>query len=189
MVGPMAYIVPLAYAFLSPTAYTAFWGRETPLPLQQQAVMSIVAGRDALIQSHCGGGKTAAFLIAILQRVDTSVTLGSQALVLSPTRELAQATGRVLEIVGSFMHCRVFSLVGGTSAPSFAALRAGGFHVVVGTPGRTMDALQRGVFRTDHLRMVVLDEVDEILERGFDELVSELFEALPPGVQVRKGVA
>ncbi|KAJ8958919.1 hypothetical protein NQ318_019688 [Aromia moschata] len=135
------------------------YGFEKPSAIQQRAIIPCVKGHDVIAQAQSGTGKTATFSISILQQIDTSVR-ECQALILAPTRELAQQIQK-------------------TSWPRSATL-----HVVVGTPGRVYDMITRRALRTSHIKMFVLDEADEMLSRGFKDQIHDVFKTLNSEVQV-----
>ena len=159
-------------------------GYETPSPIQAATVPPLLQGRDVLGQAQTGTGKTAAFALPILARVD--VTLAQpQALVLAPTRELAiQVAEAFARYAATLPGFHVLPIYGGQSyGPQLHALRRGA-HVVVGTPGRVLDHLQRGTLSLSALRTLVLDEADEMLRMGFIEDVERILEATPPTRQI-----
>jgi translation initiation factor 4A len=108
-----------------------------------------------------------------------------QAIILAPTRELAQQINKVVYCFSEFLKINTRCLIGGTELrEDIKALKDGGIQIVVGTPGRVKDLIGKGVLRTDFLRVVVLDEADEMLSRGFVDTVREIFENLPGDIQV-----
>lgn len=120
------------------------------------------AGSDVIAQAQSGTGKTATFSISVLQKLDSNVK-ACQALILAPTRELAQQIQKVVVAIGDFMSIDCHACIGGTSVrDDMQALQAGP-QVVVGTPGRVQDMIQRRVLKTDSMKMFVLDEADEML--------------------------
>lgn len=144
-------------------------GYEVPTPIQQQAIPFIMDGHDLMGQAQTGTGKTAAFGIPILESIQTG-DRKVQVLVLCPTRELAiQVTGEIMKM-GQFINgLQVVPVYGGQSITQQLKALKRGAHVIVGTPGRTIDHLKRGSLHLDNLRMVVLDEADEMLNMGFRE--------------------
>uniref|UniRef100_A0A1B6EIR3 Eukaryotic initiation factor 4A n=1 Tax=Cuerna arida TaxID=1464854 RepID=A0A1B6EIR3_9HEMI len=158
------------------------YGFETPSAIQQRATKAIIEGRDVIAQAQSGTGKTATFSIAILQRIDMNLKQ-CQALVLAPTRELAQQIQKVLTSLGVFLEAVCHACVGGTNVQENVSLLEQGVHVVVGTPGRVFDMISRKALRTDQIKMFVLDEADEMLSRGFKEQIHEVFRTLNPDVQ------
>ena len=129
-----------------------------------------------------GTGKTATFAISILQSIDTSIR-ECQALVLAPTRELAQQIMKVLISLGDFMAMEVHACVGGTAVRDDIAKLRNGVHVVVGTPGRVYDMINRRALKLSYVKLFVLDEADEMLSRGFKEQIYDVFKFLPEKVQ------
>ena len=157
-------------------------GFEKPSPVQQLAIAPIVAGRDTVAQAQSGTGKTGAFSIALLQRLDIDAAPGApppacQALVLAPTRELARQTRKVISALGEYMGAKAHLLVGGTSVREDLDILRAGVHVVVGTPGRVYDMVARGALRLDRVKLLVVDEADEMLNLGFKEQLMEIFSA------------
>ncbi len=154
-------------------------GFETPMPVQAHTIQPGLEGRDLLVQSRTGSGKTLAFGLPLLQRL--SDERRTQALILAPTRELAQQVGA--ELHSLVPKLPIASLVGGVSyAPQLKALSMGA-PVVVGTPGRVMDHMERGTLDLSHVRMIVLDECDEMLNMGFLEDVETILAKVPVGPQ------
>lgn len=121
-------------------------------------------------QAQSGTGKTATFCSGILQQLDYGL-VECQALVLAPTRELAQQIEKVMRALGDYLGVKVHACVGGTSVREDQRILASGVHVVVGTPGRVFDMLRRQSLRPDNIKMFVLDEADEMLSRGFKDQV------------------
>jgi len=158
------------------------YGFEKPSAIQQRAVKPILTGRDVIAQAQSGTGKTATFAIGILQTLDVSIR-DCQALVLAPTRELAQQIVKVIMSLGDFMNIRIHACVGGTAVRDDIRTLQDGVHVVVGTPGRVYDMIQRRALRLDHVKMFTLDEADEMLSRGFKEQIYDVFKYMPETVQ------
>jgi len=160
------------------------YGFERPSAIQQRAIKPILDGRDTIGQAQSGTGKTAAFTIGCLHRIDRR-RRATQALILAPTRELAQQIARFATALGDYLGARCHACVGGTSTRIDVAKLREGQHVVVGTPGRVLDMISsKGAMRVDDLVTFVLDEADEMLSRGFKDQVYDIFKTLPPDVQV-----
>ena len=155
-------------------------GHTEPTPIQSGLIPALAAGRDVIGQAQTGTGKTGAFALPILSRLDPELK-NPQALVLVPTRELAiQVAGAVKQYAGRMQGFKVLAIFGGTDyTPQFRALNRG-VHVVVGTPGRLMDHLRRGSLVLDDLTTIVLDEADEMLRMGFIDDVEWILEQTPP---------
>lgn len=156
---------------------------ERPSAIQARAVVPVIKGHDVIAQAQSGTGKTATFSIAILQRIDPAIK-NVQALILAPTRELAQQIQKVVIALGDYMKIDCHACIGGTNVREDMAKLQDGCQVVVGTPGRVYDMINRRVFRTDHLKMFCLDEADEMLSRGFKDQMYEVFQLLPQDTQV-----
>jgi len=159
------------------------YGYEKPSPVQQRCIMPVCDGRDTLGQAQSGTGKTATFVVGALQRIDFDKH-ACQALVLAPTRELAFQTHKVALALGDYLGLRCHLCIGGTSRRDDVARLREGQHMVIGTPGRVHDLMEKGCFETEHLRIFVLDEADEMLDVGFTDQVYKIFKCLPPDVQV-----
>ncbi len=165
---------------LSPATRTALtaMGIETPTPIQSLALPPLLAGRDIIGQARTGSGKTLAFAIPLIERVDPRVR-AVQALVLAPTRELATQVGGVLDELGKGRGLRTVLIYGGRSlGPQESAVRAGA-QIVVGAPGRVLDLIRRGTLKLDKVGYFVLDEADEMLDRGFAPDVERILSHVP----------
>lgn len=121
-----------------------------------------VVGSDVIAQAQSGTGKTATFSISVLQKIDPNIK-ACQALILAPTRELAQQIQKVVVAIGDFLNLECHACIGGTNVRDDMKALGDGPHVVVGTPGRVQDMIQRRVLKTDNMKMFVLDEADEML--------------------------
>ncbi|EEB07775.1 ATP-dependent RNA helicase [Schizosaccharomyces japonicus yFS275] len=159
------------------------YGYETPSAIQSRAITQICKGRDVIAQAQSGTGKTATFSIGILQSIDLSVR-ETQALILSPTRELAVQIQNVVLALGDHMNVQCHACIGGTSVGNDIKKLDYGQHVVSGTPGRVTDMIRRRNLRVRNVKMLVLDEADELLNRGFKDQIYDIYRYLPPGTQV-----
>src|SRR6476469_10075764 len=159
-------------------------GYESPSPIQAATIPPLLLGRDVLGQAQTGTGKTAAFALPILARLDAALTK-PQALVLAPTRELAIQVAEAFQKYAAHMPgFHVLPIYGGQSyQPQLSALKRG-VHVVVGTPGRVIDHLERGSLDLSALRCLVLDEADEMLRMGFIDDVETVLKKVPATRQV-----
>ena len=159
-------------------------GYESPSPIQAQTIPVLLSGRDMLGQAQTGTGKTAAFALPALTRIDLT-RHEPQVLVLVPTRELAlQVSEAFLRYAAHLKGFHVLPIYGGQSyQPQLNALRRG-VHVVVGTPGRVIDHMNRGTLKLSGLTLLVLDEADEMLRMGFIDAVESILEQTPPQRQV-----
>ena len=154
-------------------------GYEAPTPIQEKTIPLLLSGRDVIGQAQTGTGKTAAFALPILEKIDPKQKK-TQALVLTPTRELAmQVAEAIHSYAAKLEHVSVIPVYGGAPiVPQLKRLERGA-HVVVGTPGRLIDHLDRGSLDLKHIRIVVLDEADEMLKMGFIDDMEKILGALP----------
>jgi len=144
-------------------------GFETMTPIQEQAIPVMLEGRDLIGQAQTGTGKTAAFGIPIIQKIDPEEK-GLQAIILCPTRELAIQAAEEIRRFAKYMHeVKVLPVYGGQDISRQIRALSKGVQVVVGTPGRVMDHMRRHTLKTNKVRIVVLDEADEMLNMGFRE--------------------
>jgi ATP-dependent RNA helicase DeaD len=158
-------------------------GYESPSAIQAATIPAMMAGSDVVGLAQTGTGKTAAFAIPILSKIDTSSRV-TQALVLAPTRELALQVAEAFSRYGSHLSVNVLPIYGGASyGPQLAGLKRGA-QVVVGTPGRVIDHLEKGSLDLTHLDYLVLDEADEMLQMGFAEDVERILADTPEYKQV-----
>jgi translation initiation factor 4A len=160
-------------------------GFEKPSPIQQKAIIPMISRRDIIAQAQSGTGKTATFSIGTLQIIDTTLQQ-VQAILMAPTHELAKQSSNVIRTIGSMMkQLTIQTLVGGTSVYDDANnLKNNTPHVVVGTPGRVYDMIKRNYLDTQHIRVFVMDEADDMLSAGFKEQIYNIFQYLPNEVQV-----
>jgi ATP-dependent RNA helicase DeaD len=154
-------------------------GFEQPSPIQAQAIPVALTGRDVVGQSQTGSGKTMAFGIPLAQRIDPAVR-GIQGLILCPTRELAmQVCTEIHKIVGFMQGVRATPVYGGASYDRQIRALQGGAQIVVGTPGRIVDFMERGYVKLDKLKTLVFDEADEMLDMGFRDEIEHLMQTVP----------
>ena len=159
-------------------------GYESPSPIQSATIPVLLSGKDMLGQAQTGTGKTAAFALPALTRIDLAGR-EPQVLVLVPTRELALQVAEAFQRYAAHLPgFHVLPIYGGQSyQPQLSALKRG-VHVVVGTPGRVIDHIERGTLKLGSLTLLVLDEADEMLAMGFVDAVEGILEKTPPGRQV-----
>jgi ATP-dependent RNA helicase DeaD len=154
-------------------------GYESPSPIQAQTIPLLLSGHDVIGQAQTGTGKTAAFALPILEKIDLTQKQ-PQALILAPTRELAIQVSEALQKYASFMKgLHVLPIYGGASMENQLNKLKRGVHVVVGTPGRVMDHMRRGSLNLKGLSQFVLDEADEMLNMGFLEDIEWILEQVP----------
>ncbi|KAJ1021551.1 hypothetical protein NDA13_005587 [Ustilago tritici] len=156
---------------------------EKPSAIQQRAILPIIRGRDVIAQAQSGTGKTATFSISMLQSIDTTLR-ETQALVLSPTRELAIQIQSVVLALGDYLNVQCHACIGGTSVGEDIRKLDYGQHIVSGTPGRVYDMIRRRNLRTKNIKMLILDESDELLNMGFKDQIYDVYRYLPPSTQV-----
>merc|ERR550525_1925201 len=159
------------------------YGFEKPSAIQQRGIQPILDGRDTIGQAQSGTGKTATFVIGCLQRIDFGRRV-CQALILAPTRELANQIQKVALALGDYQHVKCHACIGGSAVRGAIDKLRDGQHLVVGTPGRVFDMVNKRHLRVDDLKIFVLDEADELMSRGFKDQIYNIFKCLPPDVQV-----
>lgn len=158
-------------------------GYEEPSPVQAQSIPVLLDGRDVLAQAQTGTGKTAAFALPLLQKLDLKQKQ-PQGLILAPTRELAIQVAEALQSYAKHLSgFHVTPIYGGQSFSQQLKAIKRGVHVIVGTPGRMMDHMRRGTITLDNIHSLVLDEADEMLNMGFLEDVKWILEQLPTDYQ------
>nr|WP_086424744.1 DEAD/DEAH box helicase [Nitrospira cf. moscoviensis SBR1015] len=154
-------------------------GYEEPTPIQREAIPPLLAGRDLLGQAATGTGKTAAFALPMLQRIVHAEKARPSALVLVPTRELAIQVGEAMQRYGKELRMSVLAVYGGQAiGPQLHALKRG-IDVVVATPGRALDHIRRGTLKLQAVKIVVLDEADEMLDMGFADDLDAILTGTP----------
>lgn len=161
------------------------YGFEKPSPIQKRAITPIIEQRDIIGQAQSGTGKTAAFSIGLLSHVNVKDQF-TQALVLSPTRELTTQSCKVIRSIGSMMDgLTVQTLVGGTYVEEdISIFKKNPPHVIVGCPGRVFDMMRRNVIACKKIKIVVIDEADELLSSGFKEQLYNIFQYFNNDIQV-----
>ncbi|WP_077920346.1 DEAD/DEAH box helicase [Spirosoma sp. 209] len=151
----------------------------SPSPIQAEAIPPILAGRDVIGQAQTGTGKTAAFGIPTLDLIDTQ-DRSVQALILCPTRELAlQVADEIRKLAKYKRGVRIEAIYGGDSIERQIRSLKSGVHIVIGTPGRVMDHMERNTLKLDNVKMMILDEADEMLDMGFREDIESILEDMP----------
>jgi len=159
------------------------YGFERPSAIQQRAIVPIISGRDVIAQAQSGTGKTSLFSMSALQTLDTTMR-EVQVICLNPTRELAVQTYKVIMALGDHMSVQAHSCIGGKNLGEDIRKLENGVHIVSGTPGRVFDMINRRALRTRNVKMLILDEADEMLTQGFKEQIYDIYRFLPPNVQV-----
>jgi len=159
------------------------FGFEKPSPIQAKSIGPIMTGKDVIAQAQSGTGKTGAFSVSTLQRIDETKK-EIQGLIMAPTRELATQIHSVIQTLGSFLDVSCKLLIGGKSMDSDIKDLESKPHVLVGTPGRVHDLIRRKKIDAKTIKILVLDEADEMLSAGFKEQVYNIFQFLGNQVQV-----
>jgi translation initiation factor 4A len=159
------------------------YGFDKPSSIQQRAILPILKQKDVIAQAQSGSGKTGTFVIGTLQVIDLT-KLEVQALVLAPTRELAQQIFNVYNFIGEFLKVKVLNLIGGTQVKDSINALTAGVHVVVGSPGRVLDMLKKNNLKLAYLKCLVLDEADDLLSKGFLENMKEIISLIPPECRI-----
>ena len=160
-------------------------GFEKPSPIQKKAILPLFSKRDVIAQAQSGTGKTACFSISALELIDTTKNV-TQAMILSPTRELSIQTKKVIDSIGSlFPDLCTQLLIGGTSTDdNINLLRDKTPQVVIGCPGRIHDMLKRKRLSAANFKILIMDEADELLSYGFKDQVYNIFQYMPSSIQV-----
>jgi translation initiation factor 4A len=151
------------------------YGFERPSKIQQRGIMPILAGHDTIAQAQSGTGKTATFSIATLQSIDQKCRR-PQALILAPTRELAQQIQKVVRALGDYLGVSSHACVGGTLVRDDIRTLRDGVQVIVGTPGRVTHMIESDVLDLQMVKLFILDEADEMLSRGFKDQIYDIFQ-------------
>jgi len=159
------------------------YGFDRPSPVQQRAIRPILKGRDVIVQSQSGTGKTSVFCLGALQAVNFDVQ-EPQALLLSPTRELAEQSAKVCLALGDYVGVKIHRCVGGKNVKEGIKVLKGGVHIVSGTPGRVLGMIQQKQLDAKRMKVLVLDEADEMFSKGFKEQVYNIRRHLPEKAQV-----
>ena len=166
------------------------YGFEKPSPIQQKAIKPIIMGKDIIAQAQSGTGKTATFSIGALSMVNMDKN-ETQVLILSPTRELTTQTAKVISSIGSLMESskketlRVQTVFGGSSYEEYSGFSNKNIpHVICGCPGRVYDMLRRDKLSIKSIKLVILDEADEMLSSGFKDQIYNIFQYFNNDIQV-----
>eukprot|EP00891_Asterochloris_glomerata_P003069 jgi/Astpho2/3069/fgenesh1_pm.00051_%23_28_t len=158
-------------------------GFEKPSPIQEESIPIALTGRDILARAKNGTGKTAAFTIPLLERIDTASS-DIQAMILVPTRELALQNSQVCKELGKHLKVEVMVTTGGTSLRDDIMRLYNSVHVVVATPGRILDLAGKGVAKLQSCKMMAMDEADKLLSPEFQPIVEQLINFLPSNRQI-----
>lgn len=161
------------------------YGFEKPSPIQQKAIKPVIEGKDIIAQAQSGTGKTATFAIGALQRINLSEP-ETQVLILSPTRELSTQTAKVVTSLGHFMEgLKIQTFFGGSAFEEGSSFSGKNLpHIICGCPGRVHDMMRRDRISCKTIKLIILDEADEMLSAGFKEQVYNIFQYLNGEIQV-----
>lgn len=154
-----------------------------PSAIQQKGITPLIMKKDTIAQAQSGSGKTATFAIGVLQNIDFE-DLKTQALIIAPTRELAIQIFEVVKSLGVYLKAQVHLCTGGTQVAEDKKRLKEGVHIVVGTPGRIRDMMNRQILDSTYLKMLIIDEADEMLGLGFLDQINEIIKMIPPDCQI-----
>lgn len=159
------------------------YGFKKPSPIQSIGILPVLEGHDTVAQAQSGTGKTGTFSISSLQIIDTEL-LKPQVLIVAPTRELASQIGDVVSDLGHYLKLKLYVLIGGTDFKDDVSALKSGVHLIVGTPGKIYAMVKKGFFKTDFLKLFIMDEADELLSSDFKSQIQDIFKYLPKEVQI-----
>ncbi len=155
-------------------------GFDEMFPIQEKTILPCIEGKDLIGKAESGSGKTIAFLVPLLEKINTSSRM-LQAIVIAPTRELAMQIAKEAEKISVPLNAKVLTVYGGRSIePQISALRSEGIQIVIGTPGRLIDHIHRRSIDLSKIRVLVLDEADRMLDMGFIEDIDYILKHTPP---------
>jgi translation initiation factor 4A len=160
------------------------YGFEKPSEIQQKAIVPMTTGRDIIAQASSGTGKTGTFTIGLLQQINFTDSPYCQAIILSPTKELAEQTNTVVNSIGENIGVKTHICIGGKAVKNDLDILKKGVHVMIGTPGRVMDLLGRNAVDIKKIKIIIVDEADTMLDRGFKEQLYLILKSLSDELQV-----
>jgi translation initiation factor 4A len=159
------------------------YGYEKPSSIQQKAIKQVINGKDLIAQAQSGTGKTATFTIGLLEKIDSNIK-STQVIILAHTRELATQINDVVNQLSNYMDITTNLSVGGISVRDNIAELNKNPHIVIGTPGRIYDMLNKKVLCSEHIKLLIMDEADELLSNIFINQIYDIFRNLPGEIQV-----
>lgn len=159
------------------------YGFEKPSTIQQKSIIPLIMGKDLIAQAQSGSGKTGAFCIGALEKIDTNVN-NVQVIILSHTKELARQTYNVFNSLGDFMNIKTALVIGGINIDESKKTLKSGVHAIIGTPGRILHMLNDKCFNIKKIKILIIDEADELLSTGFEEQLKNIIEILDKNVQI-----
>jgi superfamily II DNA/RNA helicase len=160
------------------------YGYEEPSDIQKLAIMPVIQGRDIIAQSQSGTGKTATFMISILNKIDPKKKC-TQAIVIAPTRELADQIFKVFKYLSEYTEIRGDLCIGGAIKNKYSYYEVIDHHVIIGTPGRLSDLISKDIIKTNNLKMAVIDEADEVLSTSFQKQIVKIFYKFKPELEIQ----
>ena len=159
------------------------YGFEDPSPIQGKAIPIMNDKKDLIAQAQSGTGKTGAFSIGVLNNIDVESNT-TQVVIINPTHELAHQNLNVIKELGNYMNVNILSVVGGTDVRKCQSELSKNPHIIVGTPGRMLDMIQKRYLITEHIKMIIFDEADEILSYGFKDSIYNIIQFMPKEAQI-----
>jgi translation initiation factor 4A len=158
------------------------YGFERPSPIQRLAIKPLMDGNDIVIQSHSGTGKTATFLIGLLSRINENENV-PQSIIISNTRELASQTFKVFESIGYYTNIKCKLCIGGDMQYKYTSSEINE-QLIIGTPGRLCDLISKKTLNVENIKIIVIDEADDVLSTGFSKQIKKIFNYIPKEAQV-----
>ncbi len=159
------------------------YGFESPSSIQQKAIVPLISGRNLIAQAQSGSGKTGAFCIGALEKIDTNIN-NVQVIILSHTKELARQTYNVFNNLGEFLNIKSTLVIGGLNIEESKKEFKKGVHAIIGTPGRILHMLNDRCFNIKKMKLLIIDEADELLSTGFEDQLRNIIEILDNNVQI-----
>lgn len=159
------------------------YGFTEPSPIQKIAIKPFIDGRDLIIQSHSGTGKTATFMISILNRIEPELKK-TQAVVVAPTRELAKQIYSVYQSLSNHIDITGYFCIGGSLRNKYNYNEDINQHIIIGTPGRVSDLIDKNIIKTNNVKMLVIDEADDVLSISFQKQLVKIFDSLNESTQL-----
>tara|TARA_B110001452_G_scaffold50075_2_gene38280 strand:+ start:236 stop:1390 length:1155 start_codon:yes stop_codon:yes gene_type:complete len=159
------------------------YGFEKPSTIQQKSILPLITGKDLIAQAQSGSGKTGAFCIGALERIDTNIN-NVQVIILSHTKELARQTHTVFNSLGDFLNIKTALVIGGINLDESKKTLKNGVHAIIGTPGRILHMLNDKCFNIKKMKLLIIDEADELLSTGFEEQLKNIIEILDNNIQI-----
>jgi len=153
------------------------FGFENPSQIQKLAIKPFIEGRDMIVQSHSGTGKTATFMISVLNKIDPTLKQ-TQAVIIAPTRELAGQIYRVFKDLSTYTDITGYYCIGGSLRNRYSYNENVNQHIIIGTPGRISDLIGRNIIKSKNIKMLVIDEADDVLSVSFQKQLSKIFDRL-----------